>query len=101
MEHSLGPTDSQSRADTVVLLGIAGVIALVHVLTNNRYGLHRDELQTLSDALHMDWGFVAYPPFTPFVERISLAVFGHWLVGLRMFSVVAQALVVVVTGLMA
>jgi len=100
MEQSLGPTDSQSHADTVVLVGIAGVIALVHLLTNNRYSLHRDELQTLSDALHMDWGFVAYPPFTPFVERISLAMFGHWLVGLRLFSVIAQALVVVVTGLM-
>ena len=101
MEHGLGPTDSQSRADTVLLLGIAGAIALVHVVTNNRYGLHRDELQTLTDALHMDWGFVAYPPFTPFVERVSLAIFGHWLAGLRLFSVIAQALAVVVTGLMA
>jgi len=100
-KQSLGQTDSQSQADTLVLLGIAGVIALIHVLTNNRYGLHRDELQTLSDALHLDWGFVAYPPLTPFVERISLAVFGHWLSGLRLFSVIAQALAVVVTGLMA
>jgi len=85
----------------LLLLGIAGAVALVHVLTNNRYGLHRDELQTLSDALHLDWGFVAYPPFTPFVERISMGIFGRWLVGLRLFSVIAQAAAVVVTGLMA
>jgi len=91
----------EPRANTAVLLGIAGAVALVHVLTNNRYGLHRDELQTLSDALHLDWGFVAYPPFTPFVERISMALFGHWLAGLRLFSVSAQAAAVVVTGLMA
>lgn len=89
------------RAGILVLLGIAGAVALVHVLTNNRYGLHRDELQTLSDALHLDWGFVAYPPFTPFVERISMAIFGRWLIGLRLFSVIAQAAAVVVTGLMA
>jgi len=76
-------------------------VALVNLLTNNRYGLHRDELQTLSDALHLDWGFVAYPPFTPFVERISLGIFGHWLVGLRLFSVVAAAAVVMLTGMMA
>lgn len=90
-----------TRGDTLALLAIAGVVALVHVLTNNRYGLHRDELQTLSDALHMDWGFVAYPPFTPLVERISMAIFGHWLIGLRMASVIAQAAAIVVTGLMA
>jgi len=99
-ERSLAPTGRQSR-DTAVLLAIAGAVAFVHVLTNSRYGFHRDELQTLSDALHLDWGFVAYPPFTPFVERISLAIFGQWLVGLRLFAVIAQALVIVVAGLMA
>jgi hypothetical protein len=89
------------RADTVALVGIAASIALVHVLTNGRYGFHRDELQVLSDARHLDWGFVPYPPFTPFVERIGLSIFGLSLVGLRLFSVVAQAMVVVVAGLMA
>jgi len=72
-EHALHPTGSGERADTLVLLGIVGAVALVHVLTNNRYGFHRDELQTLSDALHLDWGFVAYPPFTPFVEQVEEA----------------------------
>lgn len=89
------------RADTLVLVGIAAIVALVHLLTNGRYGFHRDELQTLSDALHLDWGFVAYPPFTPFVERIGMVLFGHSLVGLRLFSVVAQAVAIFVTGLMA
>src|ERR1700741_777189 len=100
-EQSLGQSRIHPRGDTVVLLGIAGAVALAHMLTNGRYGLHRDELQTLSDALHLDWGFVAYPPFTPFVERVSMAIFGHWLVGLRLFAVIAQAAVVAVTGLMA
>jgi hypothetical protein len=44
---------------------------------------------------------VAYPPFTPFVERIGLQIFGVSLVGLRLFSVIAQAMAIVVTGLMA
>ena len=61
-----------SGAETWVLVGIALVVAVIHVLTNGRYGFHRDELQFLSDARHLDWGFVAYPPFTPFVERIGL-----------------------------
>jgi hypothetical protein len=44
---------------------------------------------------------VAYPPFTPFVERISLSLFGLSLVGLRLFSVIAQSAVILISGLMA
>jgi hypothetical protein len=89
------------RTETWILAGVALVVTLIHLLTNNRYGLHRDELQFLSDAHHLDWGFVAYPPLTPFVERISLNIFGLSLVGLRLFSVIAQALAIIVTGLIA
>ncbi len=71
------------------------------MLTNGRYGFHRDELQFLSDARHLDWGFVSYPPLTPFIEHIGLALFDLSLVGLRLFSVLAQAVALVVTGLMA
>jgi hypothetical protein len=95
------PTDQTSRRDTLCLFGIAGAIALLHVLTNGRYGFHRDELQFLSDARHMDWGFVAYPPVTAFLENISLHLFGLSLVGLRLFSVIAQSAAIIVAGLMA
>ena len=90
-----------SRSATGALVGIALVVTVIHLITNGRYGFHRDELQFLSDARHLDWGFVAYPPLTPFVERIGLEIFGVSLVGLRLFSVIAQALAIVVTGLMA
>jgi len=100
-EQSPGQVDSPSRADTLALVGIAAIVAVAHLLTNGRYGFHRDELQVLSDARHLDWGFVPYPPFTPFVERIGLSIFGVSLVGLRLFSVIAQAILVVVAGLMA
>ncbi|HEV2113218.1 MAG TPA: glycosyltransferase family 39 protein [Terriglobales bacterium] len=86
-------------ADPVVAIALA--VAVVHLLTNQRYGLHRDELQVLSDALHLDWGFVVYPPLTPFVERIAMQLFGLSLVGLRFFSVVANCAAIFVTGLMA
>jgi hypothetical protein len=93
--------ENDRRTDTWALVGIAASVAVIHVLTNGRYGFHRDELQVLSDARHLDWGFVPYPPLTPVVERISMAVFGLSLVGLRLASVIAQAIVVVVAGLMA
>jgi hypothetical protein len=95
------PEPSSQRADTAILIAIAAAIALLHILTNNRYGFHRDELQFLSDARHLDWGFVAYPPVTPVLERISLHLFGLSLVGLRLFSVIAQSAAIVVTGLIA
>ena len=94
-------TVSRRGADTAILFAIAGAIALLHLFTNNRYGFHRDELQFLSDARHLDWGFVAYPPFTPFVEHIGLALFGVSIVALRLTAVIAQFAVVVLGGLMA
>ncbi|MGB8032014.1 MAG: glycosyltransferase family 39 protein [Terracidiphilus sp.] len=87
-------------ADTAILFAIAASLALLHLLTNNRYGFHRDELQFLSDARHLDWGFVAYPPFTPFIEHIALALFGVSIVGLRLTAVAAQFAVVILAGLM-
>ena len=93
--------DDQQRPEWALLLSIAAAIILIHLLTNGRYGFHRDELQFLSDARHLDWGFVSYPPMTPFLERISLQLFGMSMVGLRLFSVLAQAAAIVVSGLMA
>ena len=92
---------AQSRVDTAILFGIAAAIAILHLVTNNRYGFHRDELQVLSDAQHLGWGFVAVPPVTPFLERISMALFGLSLTGLRLFSVIAQGAAIVVSGFMA
>jgi 4-amino-4-deoxy-L-arabinose transferase-like glycosyltransferase len=95
------PRNATRRADIVVLVAIAAAVVLLHIFTNTRYGFHRDELQFLADARHLDWGFVAYPPFTPFIERIGLILFGLNIVALRLFSVLAQAVATVVAGLMA
>jgi hypothetical protein len=89
------------RGDTAFLVAISAFVALIHIATNGRYGFHRDELQFLSDARHLDWGFVAYPPFTPLVERVGLALFGLWMPGLRLFSVLAQSVVIFTAGLIA
>ena len=72
-----------------------------HVLTAGQYGFHRDELATLDDARHLAWGYVAYPPVTPFFGRLSLDFFGTSLRGFRFFAAAAEALAVVLTGLMA
>ena len=104
-DRSISPADrslaSRTRRSTALLIAIAAFFALIHILTNGRYGFDRDELQFLSDARHLAWGFVAYPPFTPFIERIGFSLFGLSLVGLRLFPVLALAIAVLVSGLMA
>jgi hypothetical protein len=94
------PYDGQKRAEWALLLGLSTAVAVIHLLTNSRYGFHPDELQFLSDARHLDWGFVPYPPLTPFLGRISLAVFGVSVAGVRVLPVLAQAAAIFVTGLM-
>ena len=93
--------DSSTRTSLLPVFCIALAAAAVHIATNGRYGFHRDELQFLSDARHLDWGYVSYPPLTPFIQHIGLSLFGWSLIGLRMFSVIAQATVIVVSAFMA
>jgi Dolichyl-phosphate-mannose-protein mannosyltransferase len=88
-------------ADVALLIYIAVATIVAHVVTAGKYGFHRDELATLEDARHLDWGFVAYPPMTPFWGRLSLWLFGTSLAGFRFFAAVAEAAAVVFTGLMA
>ena len=95
------PVPSVWVGDTAILIYIALATVALHLILGNRYGFHRDELATLEDARHLAWGYPAYPPVTPFFGRISLELFGTSLRGFRFFAAVAQAIGVVLTGLMA
>lgn len=82
-------------------MAIAAALVVLHVSTNGQYGFHRDELATLDDARHLAWGFVAYPPLTPFFGRISLTLFGISVAGARVFPMIAQAVATLCAGWMA
>ena len=88
-------------ADIRFLVALALATIVAHLFIGDGYGFHRDELATLDDARHLDWGYVAYPPVTPFFGRISLGLFGTSVVGFRLFATVAAATAIVLTGLMA
>jgi len=83
----------------LLLLGLA--LFLIHMFTNHQYGFHQDEMVVLDNANNLDWGFVEYPPLTPFLARIELTLFGLSLVSARTFSALASGVVFVLTGLMA
>ncbi len=89
------------RAEIGLLLALAALTVVVHALVGGRYGFHRDELATLDDARHLAWGYVAYPPVTPFFGWLSLELFGTSLAGFRFFASLAGASAIVLSGLMA
>ena len=84
----------------ILLLSALFVVAL-HTATNGEYGFHRDELATIDDARFLSWGYVVYPPVTPFIARVSLTLFGASMVGLRFFAALGVGIAMVLTGLMA
>jgi hypothetical protein len=84
-----------------MLIGLAAATLVIHILLGDRYGFHRDELATLDDARHLAWGYVAYPPVTPFFARLSLELFGTSLTGFRLFAALADAIAIVFAGLIA
>jgi hypothetical protein len=104
-EYSQDPssirTASAWSSDVAILVYVAAATLILQQLFGGRYGFHRDELATLDDARHLAWGYVAYPPITPLFGRVSLTLFGASLLGFRFFAAVAQAIAVVLTGLMA
>jgi hypothetical protein len=88
-------------SDVAVLIYLALATVVLQLLAGGRFGFHRDELATLDDARNLAWGYIAYPPITPFFARLSLSFFGTSLAGFRFFAALAQAASVVLTGLMA
>jgi hypothetical protein len=96
------PASSRAASrDTGLLIAIAAAVIVLHAVTNQHYGFHRDELATVDDARYLAWGYVAYPPLTPFIAHIAFALFGPSLVGLRFFASLAQGIAIVFTGCMA
>ena len=87
--------------DKNILLILGFALFLLHMFTNHQYGFHQDEMVVLDNASNLDWGFVEYPPLTPFLARIELTLFGFSLVSARTFAALAHAIVMVLAGLMA
>jgi len=90
-----------TSSDTAILILIAIASILLRTVANGQYGFHRDELLTINNARHLDWGYVVYPPITAFLARVELELFRESLRGFRFFAAVAQSLAMFLTGLAA
>ena len=56
----------------------------LHLIINNRYGVFRDELYFIVCGQHPAIGYVDQPPLVPWIAGASHAVFGVWLLPLRL-----------------
>src|SRR5512145_540453 len=102
MESSMKPSESSSFfTDTKILFLLGLALFLLHMFTNHQYGFHQDEMVVVDNAYNLDWGYVEYPPVTPFLTRITLSIFGLSLVSARTFAALAQSIAMVLAGLMA
>ena len=79
---------------------IAAVAVAVEIAVSARYGYVRDELYFLSAGQHLAFGYVDQPPLTPLLARITAALTGNTLVGLRILPALALGALVVMTAAM-
>lgn len=90
------------RISDSAVLWLAGLgFTVLHIARGGRYGFHRDELLSYTNARHLDWCYVVYPPLTAWLARVELAMFGTSLTGFRSLAAVAVGLVGVLAGLIA
>jgi hypothetical protein len=94
--RSAGP----ARAPWLGIFLIAAAAFAVEMAVSARYGYARDELYFLAAGHHLAFGYVDQPPLTPLLARISAAVTGNTLAGLRILPALGLAALVVATAAM-
>ena len=94
-------SSAPQKAATVLVLALAGATFLLHLLTNAHYNFFRDEFYYIACGEHLAWGYVDHPPLVALLAKLSRALFGDSLAGLRLLPALAGAATVWLAGLMA
>jgi 4-amino-4-deoxy-L-arabinose transferase-like glycosyltransferase len=87
-------------ATRAVLLVVVAKSALNFAVAG-RYGWQRDELYYAVAGRHLQGGYVDFPPLTALLSALARVLFGWSLVGFRAFTILAGALTIVVSALIA
>ncbi|MGD8413418.1 MAG: glycosyltransferase family 39 protein [Candidatus Latescibacterota bacterium] len=96
------PEESQAQPVAWKLLLIpAAVQLLLHLFTNGRYGIFRDEYYYLACAARPAWGYVDQPPFSIWVLTAWKAVFGDSVQSIRVLPALCGSGLIVLTGAVA
>ena len=75
---------------------MAVVVLLIHIATNlvTPYEFHRDEFLYFAMGEHLRLWRMDFPPFIAILARISHAIFGEWLPGMRLAPAFSHAALV-------
>jgi hypothetical protein len=92
----------KSRLNGLVIAAILGVIqVLIHLLTNGRYGMFRDEFYYIACSDHLAWGYVDHPPLSIALLAGSRAILGDGVHAIRMLPALAGGITVLLGALIA
>ena len=85
--------------------GVPAVFAvatlLLHLAFNPYFGYHQDEFYFIACGQHLSFGYVDHAPLVPWIARLSQALFGESIAGLRFFPALAGSAAVFLAGLLA
>jgi hypothetical protein len=87
--------------DLLWVMLIAIISLLVHLLTYNNLGFHRDEFLYLALGKHLAAGYWSNPPLIGLISYLSQLLPGDVLFTTRLLPAIAGAVLVVLTGLIA
>lgn len=82
-------------SNTAILIYLVLIKLLAHLLTSRSYGYFIDELYTIAESKHLDFGFIDMPPLVPLILAFNGWVAGYSLTAIRFLPAVCGALMVV------
>jgi hypothetical protein len=101
--HPPDPTLPAALRLATVFAGLTFALHLFTILWQRHlgYGYFRDEFYYIACGRHLAWGYVDHGPMVAVQARIATTLFGRSLLGIRMFSILAECAATFLTGIAA
>jgi 4-amino-4-deoxy-L-arabinose transferase-like glycosyltransferase len=87
-------------SNTAILVYLVLIKFMAHILVSRSYGYFIDELYTIAESKHLDFGFIDMPPLVPAILAVNGWMFGYSLQAIRFLPAVCGAFMVVFAILM-
>jgi Dolichyl-phosphate-mannose-protein mannosyltransferase len=105
VDESTSANESVSLREALILATTFALVKLILQVGANLWEAHlgwgyfRDEMYYILCGQHLDWGYVDHGPIVALQARAAVALFGRSLAGIRMFSALAGAAKLFLTGM--
>lgn len=86
--------------DLIILGILCGIKLLIHLLTNQTYGFHRDEYLYMDYGRHLSSGYYDVPPLTALLARFAELLPGNSLFALRLLPALTGMSTLFIAGLL-